>query len=545
MKPGEAAESLAGDEARVVLAEMGDFLPLERGLVDRQAVALLNAIGEGVCLATPEGAVLWGNDRFNRFSARTRDRIAAECRAASERFRRGLGAGVENGERASWRSDIVSADGERVYELVVSPVLSKEAAGSADGEPRTLEAVACVIVEVTESRSIQQKIEAIDNTGRELMRLDADAVRQMHAGERLALLQDKIVQAAHELMHFDHFTIRLLDRDTGRLDLVMSTGLPPETALREVFARATGNGIIGYVAVTGKSYLCRDTSRDPLYKPGLAHAGSSLTTPLVIHDRVIGVFNAESGQTGAFSEEDVRFAEIFSRSIAMALHILDLLVVERSSTNEAVSGRVEGEVREPLDDLAAECEWLRTQPAMSPDAAQHVDRIVRDVEAIRRRIREVAQGPRTILGAEKALRDENVDPALKGRRVLVADDEAAIRETIRDVLERRGSVVTICGDGATAVTALEAAGERREGFDLVVSDIKMPDRNGYEVFSAAKALDREIPVILMTGFGYDPHHSIVRASQEGLQCVLFKPFQMERLLDEVRKALLARAGSAG
>ncbi len=41
----------------------------------------------------------------------------------------------------------------------------------------------------------------------------------------------------------------------------------------------------------------------------------------------------------------------------------------------------------------------------------------------------------------------------------------------------------------------------------------------------------------MTGFGYDPHHSIVRASQEGLQAVLFKPFEVEKLLIEVRQAL--------
>jgi DNA-binding NtrC family response regulator len=46
----------------------------------------------------------------------------------------------------------------------------------------------------------------------------------------------------------------------------------------------------------------------------------------------------------------------------------------------------------------------------------------------------------------------------------------------------------------------------------------------------------------MTGFGYDPHHSIVRASQEGLQCVLFKPFQCERLLEEVKKALGIKVG---
>ena len=42
----------------------------------------------------------------------------------------------------------------------------------------------------------------------------------------------------------------------------------------------------------------------------------------------------------------------------------------------------------------------------------------------------------------------------------------------------------------------------------------------------------------MTGFGYDPHHSIVRSSQEGLHCFLFKPFQIEQLLEEVYKALV-------
>jgi DNA-binding NtrC family response regulator len=82
---------------------------------------------------------------------------------------------------------------------------------------------------------------------------------------------------------------------------------------------------------------------------------------------------------------------------------------------------------------------------------------------------------------------------------------------------------------------LDKAG--KEGFDLIVSDIRMPDHNGYEIFAASHRFNPTAPVILMTGFGYDPHHSIVRASQEGLQSVLFKPFQVERLLDEVRKAL--------
>jgi FixJ family two-component response regulator len=74
----------------------------------------------------------------------------------------------------------------------------------------------------------------------------------------------------------------------------------------------------------------------------------------------------------------------------------------------------------------------------------------------------------------------------------------------------------------------------------VISDIRMPDRNGYEVYRRAKELDANLPVILMTGFGYDPHHCIVRASQEGLQSFLFKPFRATQLLDVLRKTLAAR-----
>ena len=46
------------------------------------------------------------------------------------------------------------------------------------------------------------------------------------------------------------------------------------------------------------------------------------------------------------------------------------------------------------------------------------------------------------------------------------------------------------------------------------------DRYGYEIFAASHKISPKAPVILMTGFGYDPHHSIVRASQEGLQAVV-------------------------
>jgi CheY-like chemotaxis protein len=120
--------------------------------------------------------------------------------------------------------------------------------------------------------------------------------------------------------------------------------------------------------------------------------------------------------------------------------------------------------------------------------------------------------------------------------VLVADDDANIRTTIVDILRKYKAVVTACDNGGDAVTHLETDAP----FNLVISDIKMPDRTGYDVFAAARKKSQTLPVILMTGFGYDPNHCIVRASQEGLQAVLFKPFKVDQLLAEVRKALQAQ-----
>ena len=112
------------------------------------------------------------------------------------------------------------------------------------------------------------------------------------------------------------------------------------------------------------------------------------------------------------------------------------------------------------------------------------------------------------------------------------DDEPTIRLTIVDLLRRLGSTVDGVADGNKAVEMI-----KQNDYDLVISDIKMPGKNGYEIFAAAKDKSAELPVMLMTGFGYDPNHSIVRARKEGLAAVLFKPFKVDQLLGEIRKAL--------
>ncbi len=522
---GPLADS--GGDAPLVVTGAGDLRKLTAA--PEGVASLLESMGQGVCLVRGSGEVVWANTKFARFDAVVQKQISSACVRSLMGFREKppTGAGADTARRL----EVETAGDFRIYEVVVSPA----------GEARPVEMVAAIIRDITTERRLRRKMDAIDLAGYQLVRFEAESVRKMNVFERLKLLQTRIVECCRDLLKFDHFLVRLLDERTGRLEVVIHSDLPQEAVELEIYPLEEGNGISGYVAATGRSYICPDTEKDKLFLPGVVNARSSLTVPLRLHDKVIGVFNVESQQVGAFTEDDRQFAEIFGRYVAMALHMLNLLVVERSSVNAVVSGRVEGELSEPLKDILEEADWLKDLASRDPEAAKHIDRIRADVEAIRNRVKNVAAGPQTLLGVEGAMADIKKDPALEGKRVLVADDEANVRRIIHDVLHHRGCIVTVCSSGEEAIKALQAAGAgSRDRFDAVLSDIRMPDKNGYDVFKAAREALPGVPVILMTGFGYDPSHSIVRASQDGLQNVLFKPFPVERLLEEIRKAVAAK-----
>jgi CheY-like chemotaxis protein len=523
----EAIEALRHDQFAAIFSDSADFLPLERALVSQQANLVLNTIGEGVCIVDGEGRCNWMNKKMQAWPARVHEKIRRTCQDAFQIFSRQISPQSPNEAPAFSRAKRYSLniDDQQFMEMIGSPVINPGG--------QVVQVVA-VVWDATGTRRLQQKIDAIDKAGRELVKLEADALSKMNVGQRLKLLEDKIISFTRDLMHFDHFVIRLLDRRSNKLEMVISNGLPTDAVNIELFANSEGNGISGYVASTGRSYICPDVERDPRYVSGLDQAKSSLTVPLTLHDRVIGIFNIESRARAAFNEDDRQFAEIFGRYVALALNILDLMIVERVSTSHKVADDVCSEVAGPLNDIASDTSALLDEYIGHEDLRKRLQQILSNVSSIRHCLRQAAEGPNTILGAGEVKGEE--DPVLGNSRILVADDEPNIRTTISDVLRKYKVNVTVAANGGEAIALLA-----QQQFDLVLSDIKMPDKTGYEVFAAARKASQTAPVILMTGFGYDPNHSIVRASQEGLQAVLFKPFKVDQLLAEVRKALQPQA----
>lgn len=388
---------------------------------------------------------------------------------------------------------------------------------------------------LTGGGEIQSKINAICDAGIELTQIDASTVKSLNVAQRLRLMEEKVVRYVHDLLDMDNFEIRLLDQRSGNLELVIAENLSPLKIGEVIRAEETDNGICGNVAATGKSYICPDVSQEPLYKPGLDSASSTLTVPLWLNDKIIGVFNAESNTLDAFSENDRRLAEIFGRYIASAMHTLDLLVIQRYTTNEQVSQTILDELDEPLKDLDA----LAIQLANTDGELS--GKIQEALKNVRSRIDACTSGPQTIIDADRA-NFITPDKDMIGRSILVADDEEVVREGVEIVLQKLGCDVTVCQDGTETIAVLQDAHKKGEKFDLIISDIRMPGCNGYEVFRAATELWPEQAVILMTGFGYDPHHSIMRASQEGMHTVLFKPFRTDQLVETAQKACRKTAG---
>ena len=117
---------------------------------------------------------------------------------------------------------------------------------------------------------------------------------------------------------------------------------------------------------------------------------------------------------------------------------------------------------------------------------------------------------------------------------LVVDDETVIRDGIKRVLEGDQFEVETCSSGHKAIEQLQ-----KKDYGLVITDLKMPGMDGIEVLKAVKALQADIPVILITG--YASIDTAVEAMKNGAFDYISKPFSPDLLLEKVQNALNQRS----
>lgn len=117
--------------------------------------------------------------------------------------------------------------------------------------------------------------------------------------------------------------------------------------------------------------------------------------------------------------------------------------------------------------------------------------------------------------------------------VFVVDDDAAVLGSLRFLLETDGFAVRTFRSGTALLNIGSAAGP-----DCYVIDYKMPDINGIELAGRLRKSDRNVPVILITG--YPDENISARAATAGIKDVLLKPLLEENLVKCIRHAIQDR-----
>ena len=118
-------------------------------------------------------------------------------------------------------------------------------------------------------------------------------------------------------------------------------------------------------------------------------------------------------------------------------------------------------------------------------------------------------------------------------KVLIVDDAGEVVVLCVNMLQTLGYTVKGAHRGATALDLL-----RNEPFDLLITDYKMPDMNGFEVFEQARDLSPDLAFMLLTGHGTTD--VVDDAAAMGFDAILLKPFTREQLRNAVEQALAGR-----
>ncbi len=519
--------------SREHLPQLGEL----RGIV--QSGLMLRDMPEGVALLDSEMRVLWANRRLRLWAHQTSGSPEPFDFKASDPsvgmtlyellanpeimgpdfcpFHTALATGDES------NSTLFSAD-NHYFQVHAAPI---------QYEDQTRQLIV-TISDITEEILQQQKLAAIHQAGRELADLRPSEIFMMEVDERIDLLKENIRHYLSDLLNFEVIEIRLLEHATGNLVPLLSVGIDQEASDRQLFAHPQGNGITGYAAASGMSYICHDVVNDPLFIPGVANSRSSLTVPLILHDQVLGTINVESPHVSAFGDSDLQFLEIFARDVAFALNTLELLVAQKANTAQQSCDAIHSAVAMPVDEILNDAVNVMEQYiGHSSEVSDRIRRILQNARDIKQTIQQIGQKMTPLeavpVGASSGQHDQ-----LVGKRILVVDADEQVREDAHNLLERYGCIVETAHKGDEAVLMVRGTGEP-SNYDVIISDIKLPDYSGYQLMlRLGNILDR-VPMVLMKGFGYDPGHSIVKARQNGLhaKALLFKPFRLDQLIDVV------------
>jgi len=239
-------------------------------------------------------------------------------------------------------------------------------------------------------------------------------------------------------------------------------------------------------------------------------------------------------------------------TIGFAKDLRDILRKDKLATLGEVAIGLSHEINNPLAVIVNQVALLeRDIELLAPDKDVSVE--MERLDAMRREVSRISEilarlgemvreesyetvdyiGPARMIDLRDRRHRERGESRLAGLRVLIADDDLGICQTLSEILTHDGCQVETAQDGAEALAKLDAS-----EFDAVLSDVVMPNMDGHQLFLECRKRRPDLPVLLMTAFHYDKDHIIKRSRVAGLGTVIFKkPVDPDRLCQALLEAV--------
>jgi CheY-like chemotaxis protein len=239
-------------------------------------------------------------------------------------------------------------------------------------------------------------------------------------------------------------------------------------------------------------------------------------------------------------------------TIGFAKDLREILRKDQLATLGEVAVGLSHEINNPLAVILNQVELLEREiDALAGDRDSSVEcerlygirREASRISSIMNRLGEMVEteqyetmeyiGPARMINLRDRKPASDEYPELKDLRILVVDDDMGVCRSVEELLAREGCVVDTAADGAEGLRKVEVS-----TFDLILTDVVMPEVDGYELYCRVHEKFPDLPVLMMTAFHFDKEHIIKRSRLKGLKGVLFKkPIDPDRLRQVIRDTI--------
>jgi len=330
-----------------------------------------------------------------------------------------------------------------------------------------------------------------------------------------------------------HFVIFGVDASTSEMELHHRTGFAEESiqGLRELSAQ---QGIFKRVVRSQIPQVVNEISQTEEELSSLATnegLNSMIAVPIFSHQELWGILAVFSPEKSGFTEEDGKIMSLFGGQIGQLLEYLyeymqdslDEFLIQVLGSIELTSLKYADKKAIPASEIMNAQKRLkeRIRSYMAGLEQASPKRKTSEPETKDEQIK-LPSGDELSIEEVVTIQGEKNKPAAKQKKVLVIDDQAIVTELLVSVLERMNYQSVVASCGREGVEQFE-----RDEFDLVITDLGMPDISGWEVSKSVKQKNPKVPVVVITGWGVTPDPDKMREAK--VDSIIHKPFQIDQL----------------